>query len=70
MFRRLASLALLVVAATAPAHASGGISCEADDRSAKFTIGSPISRTAGGAFFQFEGSSNSRSAASRRISAS
>ncbi len=55
MFRRLASLALLVVAATAPAHASGGISCEADDRSAKFTIGSPISRTAGGAFFQFEG---------------
>ncbi len=55
MSPRLAALALLALAAAAPAQASGGISCEADDRGAKFTIGSPVGRSTGGAFFQFEG---------------
>lgn len=55
MSPRLASLALLALAASAPAYATGGISCSADDRGAKFTIGSPISRSAGGSFFEFQG---------------
>ncbi|MCZ8313574.1 hypothetical protein [Phreatobacter sp.] len=55
MFRRLSALTALAFLSLAPAHATGGISCEAEDRSAKFTIGSPISRSAGGAFHQFEG---------------
>jgi hypothetical protein len=55
MSRRLAALAALAVLSLTPAHATGGISCEAEDRSAKFTIGSPIGRSTGGAFYQFAG---------------
>ncbi|MBX9989600.1 hypothetical protein [Phreatobacter oligotrophus] len=55
MVPRLACLAFLALAAAAPAHATGGVSCEAEDRSAKFTIGSPVGRSTGGALFQFEG---------------
>jgi hypothetical protein len=55
MFRRLSALTAFAFLSLAPAHATGGISCEAEDRSAKFTVGSPISRSTGGAFFQFEG---------------
>ncbi len=50
----LAGLAALVPAGSV-ALASGGISCSAEDRSVKFTVGSPVGRSTGGAFFQFEG---------------
>lgn len=50
---------LALVAATAlcatPVLASGGVSCSAGDREAKFTVGSPVARSMGGAFFQFAG---------------
>lgn len=55
MPRRILALTALAFLSLAPAHATGGISCEVEDRSAKFTIGSPIGRSTGGAFFQFEG---------------
>lgn len=58
----LALLAFLAAAATAPAHATGGISCTAEDRGATFTLGSPISRTAGGSFFEFQGELELRAA--------
>ncbi len=62
MSRRILALAALAFLSLAPAHATGGISCEAEDRSAKFTIGSPIGRSTGGAFFQFEGELEVRAA--------
>jgi hypothetical protein len=62
MSRRILALAALAFLSLAPAHATGGISCEAEDRAAKFTIGSPIGRSTGGAFFQFEGELEVRAA--------
>jgi hypothetical protein len=55
MSRRILALAALACLSAVPAQATGGISCNAEDRSAKFSIGSPIGRSTGGAFFQFEG---------------
>ncbi len=62
MSRRILALAALAFLSLAPAHATGGISCEAEDRAPKFTIGSPIGRSTGGAFFQFEGELEVRAA--------
>ncbi|WP_439573715.1 hypothetical protein [Phreatobacter sp.] len=62
MPRRLIALTALALLSAMPAHASGGISCTADDRASKFTIGSPIGRSTGGAFFQFEGTLELRAA--------
>ena len=55
MKAHLFALTALACLSSAPALATGGISCEAEDRSAKFTIGSPIGRSTGGAFYQFAG---------------
>lgn len=55
MSRRILALAALAFLSLSPAHATGGVSCTAEDRGAKFTIGSPVGRSTGGSFFQFEG---------------
>lgn len=55
MSRRILALAALACLAAVPAQATGGISCTTEDRGAKFTIGSPIGRSTGGAFYQFGG---------------
>ena len=55
MSRRILALAALACLSAIPAKATGGVSCTAEDRGAKFTIGSPVGRSTGGAFFQFEG---------------
>lgn len=55
MSRRILALTALAFLSLSPAHATGGVSCTAEDRGAKFTIGSPVGRSTGGALFQFEG---------------
>ncbi|MBL8568510.1 MAG: hypothetical protein JNK84_05435 [Phreatobacter sp.] len=55
MSRSILALAAMACLLAVPAQATGGISCDADDRSAKFTIGSPIGRSTGGSFYQFAG---------------
>jgi autotransporter translocation and assembly factor TamB len=53
--RLLASTLLACLACASPALASGGVSCTAEDRGAKFSIGSPVGRSTGGALYQFAG---------------
>lgn len=48
--RRLVLPLLACLSAASPALATGGISCTAQDRSARFAIGSPIGETVGGEF--------------------
>ena len=55
MTPRLLALPLLACLSATPALASGGVLCEADDRGAKFSIGSPVGRSTGGALYQFSG---------------
>lgn len=55
MRRTLIALAA-VISATLPAAASGGIGCEAEDASVKFSAESGVSRGMGGAFFNLKAS--------------
>ncbi len=48
-------LSLAVLLATAPAHASEGLSCEANDKAVKLTIEAGISSGVGSGFFSFKG---------------
>ena len=53
--RLLAPALFACLSLASPALASGGVSCTADDRGAKFSIGSPVGRSTGGALYQFAG---------------
>ncbi|MEX0409428.1 hypothetical protein ABGN05_27690 [Aquibium sp. LZ166] len=54
---------LLMMTIASGAQASGGISCEAEDKHVAFDLGGGVTHGMGGALFSFEGSASIKSAA-------